>query len=142
MSEEAYFEKAVEIIKKYETLNGLNKWPFVGYGHLVQKGEKIPYRKLTEKEADELLRKDLRENMELFREFGKDCLLLSVLAYNVGPYRLLGTLKRSTSTIVNKLNSGNRDIKKEYLSYSRYNGRFHKGLHNRRTEEFEALYRS
>lgn len=142
ISEEEYFEAAVEIIKKYETLNGLNKWPYVGYGHLVKKGENIPYRKMTEKEADQLLRKDLRENMELFRKYGKDCLLLSVLAYNVGPYRLLGTSSRATSNLVNKLKSGNRNIEKDYLSFSMYNGRQHKGLHSRRIEEFKALYRA
>ena len=54
------FERAVLIIKKFETLHKPKHWPYVGYGHQVQPGE--PYRRgvqLTEEQADALLRKDL-----------------------------------------------------------------------------------
>ncbi len=54
------FERAVLIIKKFETLHKPKHWPYVGYGHQVQPGE--PYRRgvqLTEAQADALLRKDL-----------------------------------------------------------------------------------
>ena len=54
------FEQAVQLIKKYETLHSPQHWPLIGYGHMVQPGEK--YRKgqkLTEQQADALLRKDL-----------------------------------------------------------------------------------
>lgn len=56
------FERAVLIIKHFETLHKPRHWPYVGYGHQVQPGE--PYRRgiqLTEKQADALLRKDLRK---------------------------------------------------------------------------------
>ena len=35
------FEKAVTIIKKYETLHQPKHWPLVGYGHKVLPGEKV-----------------------------------------------------------------------------------------------------
>ena len=62
------FERAVLIIKHYETLHRPEHWPTIGYGHVVQPGE--PYRKgvqLTERQADALLRKDLRNFCALYR---------------------------------------------------------------------------
>ena len=52
------FERAVLIIKKFETLHRPCHWPAVGYGHMVQPGE--PFRRgvqLTERQADALLRR-------------------------------------------------------------------------------------
>ena len=72
------FERAVIIIKKFETLHKPKHWPYVGYGHRVLPGE--PYRRgvqLTEKQADALLRKDLRKFVSLYKAYGKDALLLS-----------------------------------------------------------------
>lgn len=37
------FERAVLIIKKFETLHKPKHWSYVGYGHQVQPGE--PYRR-------------------------------------------------------------------------------------------------
>ena len=103
------FERAVLIIKKFETLHKPRHWPYVGYGHQVQPGE--PYRRgcqLTEAQADALLRKDLRKFVSLYKAYGKDAILLGVLAYNCGP----GVVNKST--VLNKLKSGNRDIFKSY----------------------------
>ena len=72
------FERAVLIIKKFETLHKPKHWPYVGYGHQVQPGE--PYRRgvqLTERQADILLRKDLRKFCALYSQYGKDSVLLS-----------------------------------------------------------------
>lgn len=72
------FERAVLIIKHYETLHRPEHWPTIGYGHVVQPGE--PYRKgvqLTESQADGLLRKDLRKFCAMYRSYGADSLLLS-----------------------------------------------------------------
>ena len=80
------FERAVLIIKKFETLHKPKHWPYVGYGHQVQPGE--PYRRgvqLTERQADILLRKDLRKFCALYSQYGKDSILLACLAYNCGP---------------------------------------------------------
>ena len=77
------FERAVLIIKHYETLHRPKHWPTIGYGHVVQPGE--PYRKgvqLTERQADALLRKDLRKFCTLYRSYGTDSLLLSEISDN------------------------------------------------------------
>ena len=98
------FERAVIIIKKFETLHRPKDYPYVGYGHRVLPGE--PYRRgvqLTEKQADALLRKDLLKFVSLYKAYGKDALLLGVLAYNCGP----GVVNKST--VLKKLKSGNRD---------------------------------
>lgn len=129
------FERAVIIIKKFETLHRPKDHPYVGYGHRVLPGE--PYRRgvqLTEKQADALLRKDLLKFVSLYKAYGKDALLLGVLAYNCGP----GVVNKST--VLKKLKSGNRDIFKSYTSHCRYKGKFHKQLYQRRLTEFAALF--
>ena len=129
------FERAVLIIKHFETLHKPRHWPYVGYGHQVQPGE--PYRRgvqLTEKQADALLRKDLAKFCALYSQYGKDSVLLGALAYNCGP----GVVNKSS--VLKKLKSGNRDIFKSYTSHCRYKGKFHKQLHQRRMMEYAVLY--
>lgn len=129
------FEKAVAIIKKYETLHQPRHWPLVGYGHKVMAGEKFSRTKtMSEADADALLRKDLLKNCAVFRSFGADSLLLGVLAYNIGSG---ATMK---SSIVRKLKEGNRDIYDIYVSYSKYRGKTLSQLKRRRIEEFETLF--
>ncbi|MCM1111395.1 MAG: hypothetical protein NC336_09310 [Clostridium sp.] len=129
------FEKAVEIIKKYETIHQPRHWPFVGYGHKVLRGEKFSRRKaMNEADAEALLRKDLLKNCAAFREYGRDSLILGVLAYNIGS----GATKRSS--IVKKLAAGDRDIRDIYLAHCRYRGKVHNGILQRRTEEFDTLF--
>ena len=129
------FERAVLIIKKYETLHKPKHWPYVGYGHQVQPGE--PYRRgvqLTEAQADALLRKDLSKLCALYSKYGKDSVLLGALAYNCGP----GVVNKSS--VLKKLKAGDRDIAKAYASHCRYKGKWHKGLYNRRLTELAALF--
>lgn len=129
------FERAVLIIKKFETLHKPKHWPYVGYGHQVQPGE--PYRRgvqLTEAQADALLRKDLAKFCAMYSKYGKDSVLLGALAYNCGP----GVVNKST--VLKKLKSGNRDIFNSYVSHCRYKGKWHKGLYNRRLAEFVFLF--
>lgn len=129
------FERAVLIIKKFETLHKPKHWPYVGYGHQVQPGE--PYRRgvqLTEAQADALLRKDLAKFCSLYSQYGKDSVLLGALAYNCGP----GVVNKSS--ILKKLKSGDRNIFKAYTSHCRYKGKRHKGLYNRRLTELVALF--
>ena len=129
------FEKAVEIIKKYETMHQPRHWPFVGYGHKVLPGEKFNRKKaLSEDAADALLRKDLLKNCAQFREFGADSLLLGVLAYNIGS----GATMRSS--VVKKLREGDRDIIDNYIAHCRYRGKVHSQIRRRRIEEFENLF--
>lgn len=129
------FERAVLIIKKFETLHQLRHRPYYGYGHRIQPGERFPrHRPLTEREADALLRKDLAKLYALYYQYGKDSVLLGALAYDCGP----GVV--SKSTILKKLKRGDRNIFKAYTSLCRYKGKWHKGLYNRRLTELAALY--
>ena len=129
------FERAVLIIKKFETMHKPKHWPYVGYGHQVQPGE--PYRRgvqLTEAQADTLLRKDLAKFVSLYKAYGKDAVLLGALAYNCGP----GVVNKSS--ILKKLKSGDRNIFQAYTSHCRYKGKFHKQIHTRRLTEYAALF--
>lgn len=129
------FERAVIIIKKFETLHNPKHWPYIGYGHQVQPRE--PYRRgvqLTEAQADALLRKDLRRFCAMYSKYGRDSVLLGALAYNCGP----GVVNKSS--ILKKLRSGDRNIFKAYTSHCRYKGKFHKGLYTRRLTEIAALF--
>ncbi len=129
------FERAVLIIKKFETLHKPKHWPYIGYGHQVQPGE--TYRRgvqLTEAQADELLRKDLRKFCALYSEYGKDSVLLGALAYNCGP----GVVNKSS--VLKKLKKGDQNIFTAYTAHCRYKGKFHKGLYERRLTELAALF--
>ncbi len=129
------FERAVLIIKKFETLHKPKHWPYVGYGHQVQPGE--PYRRgvqLTEAQADALLRKDLAKFCAMYSKYDKDSVLLGALAYNCGP----GVVNKSN--VLKKLKSGNRNIFKDYSSHCHYKGKWHSGLHKRRLTELAALF--
>ena len=129
------FERAVLIIKKFETLHKPKHWPYVGYGHQVQPGE--PYRRgvqLTEAQADALLRKDLRKFCALYSQYGKDSVLLGALAYNCGP----GIVNKSS--VLKMLKTGKRDIFKAYTAHCHYKGKRHPGLYKRRLTELAALY--
>lgn len=129
------FERAVLIIKKYETMHHPKDYPYVGYGHRVLPGE--PYCRgcqLTEAQADALLRKDLRKFCALYAQYGKDSVLLGALAYNCGP----GVVNKSS--ILKKLRRGDRNIFKEYTAHCRYKGKKHRGLLERRMTEFAALF--
>ena len=129
------FERAILIIKKFETLHKPKHWPYVGYGHQVQPGE--PYRRgcqITEAQADALLRKDYSKFCALYEKYGKDKYLLAALAYNCGP----GVVNKSS--VLRLLKSGNRNIFKSYTSHCHYKGKWHSGLHKRRLTELAILY--
>jgi len=129
------FERAVLIIKHFETLHQLKHRPYYGYGHRILPGERFPqHRPLTESEADALLRKDLKKFCAMYSKYGKDSILLGTLAYNIG----LGAVNKSC--VLKKLKSGNRDIFKSYTSHCRYKGKWHKGLYTRRCMEIAALF--
>lgn len=130
------FERAVLIIKKFETLHKPKHWPAIGYGHMVQPKE--PYRRgiqLSERQADILLRNDLMKFVSLYKHMGmNDAILLGTLAYNIGP----GAVNKSS--VYRKLKNGNRDIYQEYIAHCHYKGKKHSGLLKRRMTEFAALF--
>ena len=134
------FERAVRCIKFFEGWHTERHYPYVGYGHQLQPGERYSARTMTRKQGEALLRKDLRKFCAMFRQFGKDSLLLATLAYNVGPYRLLGSGKIPKSKLIRKLEAGDRNIYQEYIAFCNYKGKRHKMLLKRRKAEFALLY--
>ena len=66
--------------------------------------------------------------------------LLATLAYNVGPYRLLGSKTIPKSTLIKKLEAGDRNIYREYIAFCNYKGKRHAMLLKRRKAEFALLY--
>lgn len=136
------FERAVLIIKFYETLHDASQWPVIGYGHIIQPGEHFTKgAQLTERQADALLRQDLRKQCALYRSYGADSLLLGCLSYNCGPAKVLGGYGYQRSRLMKMLDSGNRNVRKEYLSFCHYQGKVHNGLLRRRWVEYTLLYK-
>ena len=133
------FERAVVVVKYFEGLHGWKNYPYVGYGHQLQPGERFT-ADMTERQADSLLRADLWKCFEHFKGYGKDALLLTLLAYNVGVGRLLGYGKHPKSKLLRKIEAGDRNFYREYVSFCRYKGKVLSGLVKRRQVEFALFY--
>lgn len=133
------FERAVICVKHFEGLHGFKDAPYVGYGHKLQKGERFTAA-MTELQADSLLRADPMKRLIMFKDYGKDALLLAVLSYNVGVGRLLGYGKYTKSQLLRKIESGDRNFYREFVSFCRYKGKVLKGLVKRRKVEFALFY--
>ena len=127
------FELAVACIKKYEGLHGPKHHPYVGYGHKLLPGERYSPR-MSERQADALLRSDLRKLCAMFRGSGRDSLLLATLAYNVG----CGKVMRSR--MYAKMRSGNRNIYRDYVDFKRWNGKIVPSIERRRKMEYLLLF--
>lgn len=127
------FELAVACIKKYEGLHGPKHHPYVGYGHKLLPGERFS-PKMTERQADALLRSDLRKLCAMFRGFGRDSLLLATLAYNVGCGKVM------KSRMYAKMRSGNRNIYRDYVDFKRWNGKIVPSIERRRKMEYLLLF--
>ena len=139
VQENDLFDEAVECIKRYEGWHSAKHHPYVGYGHKLQKGEKFT-ADISKEFADSLLRADLLKKCAVFRSFGRDSLLIGVLAYNTGEYRLLGTGTIPKSKLIKKLEVGDRNIYAEYISFKVYKGKVLPSLERRRKEEYELLF--
>ena len=127
------FELAVVCIKKYEGLHGPKHHPYVGYGHKLLPGERLSPR-MTERQADRLLRSDLRKLCTMFRGFGRDSLLLAALAYNVGCGKVI------KSRMYAKMLRGNRNIYRDYVDFKRWNGKPVPSIERRRKMEYLLLF--
>lgn len=96
---------------------------------------------MTAREAEVLLRKDLRELCAMFRSYGQDSLLLAALAYNIGPYKVLGCKGRYPKSIVlKKLEAGDRNIRDDYVKYCRWRGKRVPSIERRRYIELMLLF--
>ena len=134
------FERAVCCTKFFEGWHSEKHYPYVGYGHKLLPGERYSARTMTKRQADALLRKDLRKFCAMFRQFGRDSVLLGTLAFNVGPAKLLGSKRYPKSTLIKKLEAGDRNIYREYIAFCHYKGKRHAMLLKRRKAEFALLY--
>ena len=129
------FERAVVVVKYFEGLHGWKNYPYVGYGHQLQRGEHFT-ADMTERQADSLLRADLMKHIEIFKKYGKDALLLAVLSYNIGVGRILGYGKHPKSQLLRKIEAGDRNFYKEFVAFCRYKGKVLRGLLRRRQVEY------
>jgi GH24 family phage-related lysozyme (muramidase) len=118
-------------LEVYKDVAGL---PTIGIGHLIKPGEK--FDKLTQEQAEELLRRDLAPVVKDLKELIKVQLndnqfsALVSLAYNIG----VGAFKEST--LLRKLNAGNIEgAEVEFLRWNRAAGRVVDGLTTRRLLE-------
>ena len=133
------FERAVVCVKFFEGLHGREHYPYVGYGHQLQPGERFT-ADMPEWQADSLLRADLWRYFEYFKGYGKDALLLALLAYNVGVGKVMGSKLYPKSRLLRKIEQGDRNIYQEYISFCRYKGKVLNGLVKRRQVEFTLFY--
>ena len=133
-------ERAFWCTRYFEGWHSEKHHPYVGWGHRLQQGERYSARTMTKRQADALLRKDLRKFCAMFRRFGADSVLLGTLAYNVGPAKLLGGNGHPKSTLIRKLEAGDRNIYREYIAFCNYKGKRHSMLLKRRKAEFALLY--
>ena len=85
-------------------------------------------------------RTDLRKRLMMFTDYGKDALLLAVLSYNIGTGRLLGYGRHPKSRLLRKIESGDRNFYREFVSFCRYKGKVLRGLVKRRKVEFALFY--
>lgn len=116
------FERAVCCIRFYEGMHRAKDYPYVGYGHKLRPGERYSANMSTY-EAEQLLRKDLRELCAMFRSYGQDSLLLAALSYNIGPYKVTGYKgKYPKSSVLKKLEVGNRNIRDDYVNHCHWRG--------------------
>ena len=114
------FSLAVECIKRYEGWHGEKRhWPYVGYGHKVLPGERLT-NDISKEQGDSILRADL--------------------SYNVGAYRLKGYGKMPKSKLLKKLEAGDRNIYKEYVSFRCYKGKVVPSIERRRKVEYMLLF--
>ena len=133
------FERAICCIKYYEGLHRAKDYPYVGFCHLLLPGEHYSSN-MSYAEAETLLRKDLKNLCKMFRCYGKDSLLLATLAYNIGPYKILGNKKYPKSNLLRKIEAGKRDIEIDYIDYCHWNGKKTHSIMRRRAAELVLLY--
>ena len=133
------FERAVTLTKYYEQWHTRKDYPYIGYGHRIQPGERLTYP-ITEYQADSILRSDLRKNCALFRKYGADSLLLGCVSYNCGCASLLGSKNKSKSALLKKLDAGNRNILVDLLDFCHYKGKRHPAIQRRRWMEYLLLF--
>ena len=70
----------------------------------------------------------------------KDSLLLATLAYNVGYGTLMGNANHPKSRLIQKIESGGRNIHNDYIRFCRYKGKVVPSIRKRRKVELLLLF--
>ena len=70
----------------------------------------------------------------------KDSLLLATLAYNVGYGTLMGNANHPKSRLIQKIESGDRNIHNDYIRFCCYNGKVVPSIRKRRKVELLLLF--
>lgn len=134
------FERLVSSTKYFEGWHTQSTTPgHVGYGHKIQRGEQFP-NALTRRQADSLLRSDLMQHYRLYTRYGKDAYLLTALSYQIGPAKLLGNYKYPKSTLLTRLERGDRNILSLYLRFCKWKGKTIPSIRRRRWVEYHLLF--
>ena len=76
----------------------------------------------------------------MYKDYGRNALLLTILSYNIGAGRLLGYGKYPKSQLWRKTKSGDRNFHLEFVSFCRYKGEILRGLVKRQKVEFALFY--
>src|SRR5574344_580378 len=133
------FERAVLLIKHCEGMHSQKDYPYVGYGHRLQPGEKLT-SKITKRQADSLLRSDLKKLCYLFRDYGSSTILLATLAYNCGHVSILGDKKKPENRLIQKIKQGEKNTENEDLTARKWKGKVAPTIKKRRWMELKLLY--
>ena len=140
---ERNIDKAKEIIKEFESLRlqaylcPAKVWT-IGWGHTkgVKKGMQI-----TEEQAEELLREDMQEAIDVVDKLGVE---LTENQYNalVSFVFNIGGSAFAKSTMRRKIlaNPNDKSIRAEFLRWVYADGKELKGLENRRKKEAELYF--
>ena len=143
------YELSDDLINFLASYEGFSSVPYggadyqnriIGYGHVIRDNEK--FTSLTECEAKNLLKKDLKSTVNLVLNITKGLNLsqnrfeaLVSFAYNCGS----GALGRSTLLKDIKNEASDEKIKEDFLVWSYCNGVKLKDLMNRRLDEWEIF---
>ena len=137
-------KNGLQMIKNFEGLllvasNKLDGVWTVGYGCTV--GIK-PYQRITEKQAEEMLIRELAKHETYVNKYVKQLKLnqnqfdaLVSFSYNCG----FGNLKKLVADTNGKATRDKKTIAEKMLLYNKCNGKVMRGLANRRKKEYELF---
>lgn len=146
MRQSDFETQAIELIKKFEGLRletylcDANK-KTIGYGHVILPNEN--YTKITEQEAEAILKKDLKKFEDAYMTYVTVGLKPNQIAALISLMFNIGVTAFKNSTLLKLINSNGKieDIKAQFLRWKFVGKVENKGLLKRRTQEWEVYCR-